>query len=89
MPTSNEIWDLLTSHGKLERDKGIDVLKEICEESHRKRLNPDEEQSTTTVDPLPGDVIKDIFETLVQFPISSTECPWETKIGILMGCQVV
>ena len=83
MTTANEIWSLLTSHGKLERDKGLDVLKELCDKIHKKGTH-----QTSYPGPSPGDVIRELFMTLVQYPITSKENPWETKIGILMGCQV-
>ena len=83
MTTANEIWSLLTSHGKLERDKGLDVLKELCDKIHKK-----ETHQTSNPGPFPDDIIRELFTTLVQYPITSKENPWETKIGILMGCQV-
>ena len=84
MTTANDIWNLLTSHGKLERDKGIDILKDLCDKEHRK----DNHQTSNDYSLPPGDLIRELFVTLVQFPITAKENPWETKIGILMGCQV-
>ena len=89
MATTNEIWGLLTNHGKLERDKGIDALKELCDKVHGEKSNSSENQNSANSIVSPSDEIRQVFETLVQYQISANDVPWETKIGILMGCQVI
>ena len=91
MPNVNEIWCLLTSHGKLERDRGVEILKEICNSFNTDKtdvVNISEQSSNSIDQLLPDIVLSGIFEKLVQYPLSLDETPWETKLGILIGCQV-
>ena len=85
MSNADEIWCLLTSHGKLDRDRGAEKLTDLCNSLNVCTEPHDissEFKSSNEND------LSDIFEKLSQYPISKKDTPWETKIGILIGCQV-
>ena len=88
MANASEIWCLLTSHGKLERDRGVDLLKEICN-SYNAKPDTTIKSCILTSNPPFDELLRTTFEKLVQYPICLNETPWETKIGILTGCQVL
>ena len=80
MLSSNEIWCLLTSHGKLDRDRGVEKLQQICDSYHSN--TPERKEDTKQVSEAQCDeVLSDIFQKLVQYPMSRNETQWETKIG--------
>ena len=88
MANASEIWCLLTSHGKLERDRGVEILKEICNSYNINADSPIKPPILPSNPPF-DELLSTTFEKLVQYPIYLNETPWETKIGILTGCQVL
>ena len=90
MSNSNEIWELLTCHGKLDRDRGIEKLRQICDSftSVPENGNNLKELCDSHNKAEYDEILSDIFQKIMQFQIPHKETTWETKIGILQGCQV-
>ena len=88
MANASEIWCLLTNRGKLERDRGVEILKEVCN-SYNLNTELPVKSDILTCNPLSDELLSTTFEKLVQYRICLNETPWETKIGILTGCQVL
>ena len=91
MLNANEIWCLLISHGKLERDRGTEKLQEICKSFDTNDLqcfSISDKSCSASLNCKNEEILADIFQKLVQYPISIKETAWETKIGVLIGCQV-
>ena len=78
MATADAIWELLVSHGKLERDKGVARVQD--------EVSTAAGQSATA-----SVVLTDLVQKLEAFRIDSGQekTPWETKLGILLGSKAI
>ena len=95
MLTCSEIWNLLTSHGKLDRDKGVEKLQEMCLTCNSENISNNKfDDNLRRAD---GDciskenysvVLNDLLQKFAEYPICQKETKWETRLGILLGCQV-
>ena len=98
MMNSQHIWHSLTSHQKLERDRGVETLQQMCDKatcnSTDNVVKTADQFGDSTDEKLldskeSSQVLKELFQKFVEYPISQKETPWETKIGILLGCRIL
>ena len=98
MISSQQIWLLLTSHQKLERDRGVETLQQMCDKAEdnttQNFLKTADQFGDSTDEELldskkSSTVLKDLFQKFVEYPIYQKEIAWETKIGILLGCRIL
>ena len=96
MLTSSEIWILLTSHGKLDRDKGVEKLREMCLMCNSENISENKFDNKLTCPD--GDciskenynlILNELLQKFTEYPLCQKETKWETRLGILLGCQVI